>query len=140
MALPTDHTTVAFSEDQVYNLIRVACDETAHASFEMMTRLLQRASRLSGGGKTPKNHDLSFRAWRARAATPIPSVSGSSDDGDVHPNSSVAGSYTSGAIRTGESDLSLPSLSDVERQDADLFGSLDASGSSQEQIPLALFR
>ena len=44
--LPGNHTTDAFREDQVYNLIRLACDETAHASFEMMTGLLQRASRL----------------------------------------------------------------------------------------------
>ena len=44
MVLSKDHTTVAFNEYQVYNLIRVACDETAHASFEMMTGLLQQAS------------------------------------------------------------------------------------------------
>ena len=140
MELPTDHTTVASSEDQVYNLIRVACDEIAHASFEMTTSILQRASRLSGGGKIPDNYYPSFRAGRARAATPIPFVDGSSDYSDVHSSSSVAGRYTSGAMQTGENDLSLPSLSDVEGQDADLFGSLEASGSSQEQIPIALLR
>ena len=44
VTLSKDHTSVAFSEDQVYNLIRIACDEAAHASFEMMNGLLQRAS------------------------------------------------------------------------------------------------
>ena len=58
--LSKDHTTVAFSEEQVYNLIRVACDETAHASFEMMSGLLQRASRLPGGSvpHSPRDHNL----------------------------------------------------------------------------------
>ena len=57
--LAKDHTTVAFSEDQVYNLIRVACDETVHASFEMMNGLLQRASPLSESGKSlPKLHAI----------------------------------------------------------------------------------
>ena len=105
-----------------------------------MIGLLQWASRLSSGGKVATNQDQSFRVGRARAATPLPSFTGSSNDSHVCPDSGVAGSYISRAIQTGESDLSLPSLSDTEGQNAEPFETLEAFGRSQKQIPPATRR
>ena len=144
--LSKDHTTVAFSEEQVYNLIRVACDETAHASFEMMSGLLQRASRLPGGSVPQPQSQRPQPSSRFRAATPLPSLAGSSAESNICPVTSDSESYTSGAIQTGESDIGFLSNTDlevasIERSHSNLGSSgpqtPEASGSSQERITLA---
>ena len=143
--LSKDHTTVAFSEEQVYNLIRVACDETAHASFEMMSGLLQRASRLPGGSVPQPQSQRPQPSSRFRAATPLPSLAGSSAESNICPVTSDSESYTSGAIQTGESDIGFLSNTDlevasIERSHSNLGSSgpqtPEASGSSQERISL----
>ena len=80
VSLSKDHTTVAFSQDQVYNLIRVACDETAHTSFEMMTGLLRKASELPG--KFPSNPSTSASRTkpRGRSLTPARQFSDATSD------------------------------------------------------------
>ena len=140
MILSADHTTVAISEDQVYNLIRVACNETAHASFEMMNGLLQRASRLPSGDNASTSHTKPLRMGQARAATPLSSSMETPEDSDDWPASSVAKSYTGGAIRRGDNDMSLPSLFDAEGQLVEQFGTTEDSRSSQEQVTLASLR
>ena len=144
--LSKDHKTVAFSEDQVYNLIRVACDETAHASFEMMSGLLQRASRLPA--RAPARPDRTERPQsnRFRASTPMPSMTGTSVASDVCPLSSDSEvqSHTSGAIQTGDSDISLHASTAghrIVRQSASSpdFDAAELSDNSQDRS-LASFR
>ena len=147
--LSKDHTTVAFSEDQVYNLIRVACDETAHASFEMMSGLLQRASRLPASPNVSSSHTKTPRHSEFRPATPMPSSVGTPVDNDVCPVSSDTESYTSGAIQTGDSDFSVASNTDIEDQSPEPMITIHeflppqlpgASGSSQGRVTLASLR
>ena len=44
--LPVGHPTVAFNEEQMSNILRVIADESARASFEMLSSVVQRASQL----------------------------------------------------------------------------------------------
>ena len=140
------HTTVTFSEDQVYNLIR-ACDETAHASSQMMCGLLQRASRLPASipvrpGRTGLPQFNSFRP-----STPMPSMARTSIASDVCPLSSDPECYTSGAIQTGDSNIK--ASTDFEDHfvgqsasspDFDADKSPVASASSQNRVTLASLR
>ena len=147
--LSKDHTTVAFSEDQVYNLIRVACDETAHASFEMMGGLLHQAAQLPSSSFPPPQQSKSQSTRRFRAATPLPSFAGSTSGSDVCPVSSDSESVTSGAIRTGDSDVSDCGQTDIGETTRDtplaspMMGtgeSPEPSGSSQEKMTLAILQ
>ena len=114
--LSKDHTTVASSEDQVYNLIRVACDESAHATFEMMSSLLQRASRLPATSSAVASCSLPNRPGQFRSATRMPSSVESPNDSDMCPLSSDCESYTTGAIHTSDNDISLLSDTDVDNE------------------------
>ena len=147
--LSTDHTTVAFSEDQVYNLIRVACHETAHAFFDMMNGLLHRASRLSRTSGPQTRRMTTGTSSNFRAATPMPSSTGSSDGSDRCPQTSDPESYTSGAVHTGDSDVSFQSTVGVGDLSAPLLASSPetwtrlspgTSGSSQDKTTLATLR
>ena len=79
----------------------------------------------------------------------MPTLTGSPEDSDNCLSSSTPGSYTSGALQTGDSDMSLPSFSDVEGPTEDLTGlgfepaeprTPEASGSNQERVTLASLR
>ena len=100
VTLSKDHTTVAFSEDRTYYLIRVACDETAHTPFEMMSGLLQRAS-LFLNRPFPQPHQANPPSFsKFRSTTPLPSFAGTSAGSDNCLSSSDFENYTSGAIQT----------------------------------------
>ena len=127
--LSKDHTTVAFSEDQVYTLMIVACDETAHASVEMMSGLFQRASRLLASLNVSSSYTKTPRQSKLRLANPMPSSVGTTVDSDDCPVSSDSESYTSGAIQTGDKYFSVASNTDVKDQ------SLEAMAISPEFLP-----
>ena len=92
--------TVAFNKDQICSILGIVADESAHASFEMLNSVVQRASRLSLG---------SF--MRTVPRTQARSTSGSRTDTDIVSDSVI----TYGTRR----DYNSPSMtSEVEsRQD-----------------------
>ena len=86
----------------------------AHASFEMISGLLQKASRLPAGSSVPTSHSRPKRPGCFQSATPTPPLVGSLKDSDACPLRSDCESYTSGAIHTGDSDLSLLRNTDID--------------------------
>ena len=58
--LPRGHPTVAFNEGQVSSILTAVANESARASFDMLSSVVERASRLNLGGcsrcNQPRGH------------------------------------------------------------------------------------
>ena len=75
--LPVGHSTVAFTEPQIYHLLRVLTDETLNRSFSTMERMVIDAVR--GSPTVPPSRTAPFQSSKSRCPTPIrraPSDSG----------------------------------------------------------------
>ena len=75
--LPPGHSTVAFTEPQVYHLLRVLTDETLRMSYDTMERMVLDAVR--GKPATAPSRTAHFYK-RSRAATPFRELSSDSSD------------------------------------------------------------
>ena len=84
--LPRGHPTVAFTEPQIYHLLRLLTDETLRMSHTNMEQMILDAVRVRPTA-LPSRTDT-FRS-RARAATPFRQVESDSSDAE-------AGTFTSG--------------------------------------------
>ena len=82
--LPVGHTTVAFTEPQVYHLLRTLTDETLRRSFSTMERMVLDAVR---GSPTALPSRTSHFQLRGRAQTPGPRSQSDSETDSDHPGS-----------------------------------------------------
>ena len=82
--LPVGHTTVAFTEPQVYHLLRTLTDETLRRSFSTMERMVLDAVR---GSPTALPSRTSHFQLRGRAQTPGPRPQSDSETDSDHPGS-----------------------------------------------------
>ena len=143
--LPVGHTTVSFTEPQVYHLLRVLTDETLSRSFSTMEQMVTDAVR--GRPTVTPSRTAHFFAGR-RAQTPGPGSigdsSGSDSEGEVTSKERVAGSSSSedtgDSSYYGESDnaTELDLIAKSFKKPAETHGSLvpQASGlDSQADTP-----
>ena len=84
--LPVGHTTVAFTEPQVYHLLRTLTDETLRRSFSTMERMVLDAVR---GSPTALPSRTSHFQLRGRAQTPGPRSQSDSETDSDHPGSAT---------------------------------------------------
>ena len=80
--LPVGHTTVVFTEPQVYHLLRTLTDETLRRSFSPMERMVLDAVR---GTPTALQSCTSHFQLRGRAQTPGPRSQSDSETDSDHP-------------------------------------------------------
>ena len=86
--LPVGHTTVSFTEPQVYHLLRVLTDETLSRSFSTMERMVIDAVR--GKPAVAPSRTSHFYSGR-RAQTPGPGVGGDTSGSDTEGESTLRG-------------------------------------------------
>ena len=91
ISLPRGHPTVAFNRDQIEHILKVVADETARSSFEMLSNVVLRASRLSLGERVAPRRDN-----RSKSPFPRSQLSDSEGKGTSCGSTSAGGSYTSG--------------------------------------------
>ena len=93
--LSRGHPIVAFTESQISTIMRVVADETARASYDMLEKLVYRASRLSLAARPSGTH--SDKNGSSRRGSSVITRAGRDQ------RSSTCGySDTSGAIRSDE--------------------------------------
>ena len=152
--LPQGQQTIAFSEEQVYQMLRVMSNETVHASYQMMQGLLISASRLPTQGQSSSTKPPPKIIKRPRSCTPARRDIDSTSEGEVEEPNNPADGFTSGCLQSGDSDCSLTSkpsdsvrvasssVSETPLNDSDPKDPvrLEISGSSQEDLPLSVFK
>ena len=103
---PLGHRTVAFTEPQVYHLLRVLTDETLKMSFTAMEQMVIGAVR--GAPVTSSSRTDHFRV-RPRAQTPGPGLHSDSEDSSRSENFPESGTDTSAGSSSGQEDRGLDS-------------------------------
>ena len=95
--LPVGHTTVAFTEPQVYHLLRTLTDETLRKSFSTMERMVLDAVR---GSPTALPSRTSHFQLKKRAQTPGPGTQSDSET-ESDPQGTVSDQLGSSSDDTG---------------------------------------
>ena len=108
---PLGHRTVAFTEPQVYHLLRVLTDETLKMSFTAMEQMAIGAVR--GAPVTSSSRTDHFRV-RSRAQTPGPGLHSDSEDSSRSENFPESGTDTSAESSSGQEDRGLDSSNDTD--------------------------
>ena len=108
---PLGHRTVAFTEPQVYLLLRVLTDETLKMSFTAMEQMVIGAVR--GAPVTSSSRTDHFRV-RPRAQTPGPGLHSDSEDSSRSENFPESGTDTSAGSSSGQEDRGLDSSNDTD--------------------------
>ena len=108
---PLGHRTVAFTEPQVYHLLRVLTDETLKMSFTAMEQMVIGAVR--GAPVTSSSRTDHFRV-RPRAQTPGPGLHSDSEDSSHSENFPGSGTDTSAGSSSGQEDRGLDSSNDTD--------------------------
>ena len=108
---PLGHRTVAFTEPQVYHLLRVLTDETLKMSFTAMEQMVIGAVR--GAPVTSSSRTDHFRV-RPRAQTPGPGLHSDSEDSSRSENFPESGTDTSAGSSSGQEDRGLDSSNDTD--------------------------
>ena len=108
---PLGHRTVAFTEPQVYRLLRVLTDETLKMSFTAMEQMVIGAVR--GAPVTSSSRTDHFRV-RPRAQTPGPGLHSDSEDSSRSENFPESGTDTSAGSSSGQEDRGLESSNDTD--------------------------
>ena len=108
---PLGHRTVAFTEPQVYHLLRVLTDETLKMSFTAMEQMVIGAVR--GAPVTSSSRTDHFRI-RPRAQTPGPGLHSDSDGSLRSENFPESGTDTSVGTSSGQEDRGLDSSNDTD--------------------------
>ena len=108
---PLGHRTVAFTEPQVYHLLRVLTDETLKMSFTAMEQMVIGAVR--GAPVTSSSRTDHFRV-RPRAQTPGHGLHSDSEDSSHSENFPGSGTDTSAGSSSGQEDRGLDSSNDTD--------------------------
>ena len=108
---PLGQRTVAFTEPQIYHLLRVLTDETLKMSCTTMEQMVIGAVR--GAPITSKPRTDHFKI-RSRAQTPGPGHQGETSDSCHGEASSGSGTDTSGGASTSREDRELDSFNDSD--------------------------
>ena len=108
---PLGHRTVAFTEPQVYHLLRVLTDETLKMSFTAMEQMMIGAVR--GAPVTSSSRTDHFRI-RPRAQTPGPGLHSDTDGRPGSENFPESGTDTSVGTSSGQEDRGLDCSNDTD--------------------------
>ena len=108
---PLGHRTVAFTEPQVYHLLRVLTDETLKMSYTALEQMVIGAVR--GAPVTSSSRTDHFRV-RPRAQTPGPGLHSDSEDSSRSENFPESGTDTSAGSSSGQEDRGLDSCNDTD--------------------------
>ena len=108
---PLGHRTVAFTEPQVYHLLRVLTDETLKMSFTAMEQMVIGAVR--GAPVTSSSRTDHFRV-KPRAQTPGPGLHSDSEDSSRSENFPESGTDTSAGSSSGQEDRGLDCSNDTD--------------------------
>ena len=115
--LPRDHPTLALSEDQAYQLLRIVSDEAARSSLELIRPYLAKSGNVSGRVAPSGSQTKPPTNRRVRSQTPArraPSSTTEEEQGQDFDDQETAG-YTSGFVQSGDSDVTLgPDSSVIE--------------------------
>ena len=114
ISFPLGHRTVAFTEPQIYHLLRILTDETLRMSYETMERMVIGA--IKGAPITSESRTGHFKL-RQRAQTPGPGQQEESSDSSRDASHSGFGTDTSEDAGTGG-----------EERELELFNDSDSSG------------
>ena len=114
ISFPLGHRTVAFTEPQVYHLLRVLTDETLKMSYEAMERMVIGAVK---GAPVTSESRTGHSKHRRRAQTPGPGQKEDSSDSSQEATCSGFGTDTSEEVST-----------DREMRELDSFNDSDSSG------------
>ena len=114
ISFPLGHRTVAFTEPQIYHLLRILTDETLRMSYETMERMVIGA--IKGAPITSESRTGHFKL-RQRAQTPGPGQQEESSDSSRDASHSGFGTDTSDDAGTGG-----------EERELGLFNDSDSSG------------
>ena len=98
ISFPLGHRTVAFTEPQIYHLLRILTDETLRISYETMERMVIGA--IKGAPITSESRTGHFKL-RQRAQTPGPGQPEESSDSSRDASHSGFGTDTSEDVGTG---------------------------------------
>ena len=90
ICLDPGHPVIALNQDQITSILRIVADESARASFEMLSSVVERASRLNLGSPAKT-------ASRRR----VPSMSGHDTDTDIGSDSVATYSTRRGGASSG---------------------------------------
>ena len=101
VSLPLGHRTVAFTEPQIYHLLRVLTDETLQMSYTTMEKMVLGAVR--GAPVTAESRTDHFKI-RRRAQTPHPRDLSDISDGSQSNNDSRPGTDSAGDPNTESED------------------------------------
>ena len=108
---PLGHRTVAFTEPQIYHLLRVLTDETLKMSCTTMEQMVIGAVRGAPINSKPRTDHFKIRS---RAQTPGPGHQGETSDSCHGEASSGSGTDTSGGASTSREDKELDSFNDSD--------------------------
>ena len=108
---PLGHRTVAFTEPQVYHLLRVLTDETLKMSFTAMEQMVIGAVR--GAPVTSSSRTDHFRI-RPRAQTPGPGLHSDTDGSPGSEDFPESGTDTSVGTSSGQEDRGLDCSNDTD--------------------------
>ena len=108
---PLGHRTVAFTEPQIYHLLRVLTDETLRMSCTTMDQMVIGAVRGAPITSKPRTDHFKFRST---AQTPGPGHQSESSDSYHDEAFSGSGTDTSGGASTSREDKELDSFNDSD--------------------------
>ena len=111
ITFPLGHRTVAFTEPQIYHLLRVLTDETLKMSYSTMEQMVIGAVR--GAPVTSSARTGHFKI-RPRAQTPGPGLQSDSEDSSRAEYCSGSGTDTSEGSSAGQESGGLESFNDTD--------------------------
>ena len=111
ITFPLGHRTVAFTEPQIYHLLRVLTDETLKMSYSTMEQMVIGAVR--GAPVTSSARTDHFKI-RPRAQTPAPGLQSDSEDSSRAEYCSGSGTDTSEGSSAGQESGGLESFNDTD--------------------------
>ena len=117
------HHTIGFSQDQISSVLRIVADETAHASYDLLENLIERASELR---HDPKSSSKKAPKRIASMKSSVGSSSGTSGAG----YKSGGYSDTSGALRSDDDFASI--RYSFEHSEPEIIASPPLAGPSTE--------
>ena len=111
ISFPLGHRTVAFTEPQIYHLLRILTDETLRMSYETMERMVIGA--IKGAPITSVSRTGHFKLQQ-RAQTPGPGQQEDSSDSSRDASHSGFGTDTSEDVGTGREERELDHFNDSD--------------------------
>ena len=111
ITFPLGHRTVAFTEPQIYHLLRVLTDETLKMSYSTMEQMVIGAVRGAPVTSSPRTDHFKIRP---RAQTPGPGLQSDSEDSSRAEYCSVSGTDTSEGSSAGQESRGLESFNETD--------------------------